>query len=704
MRRLCLLFATILFAAGFSSPDVKEEMTIIIEVEGSPSEFAADVESRLPRLEIVAQYDTIFNGVAVRGKVEELEKLSRMDAITNQYPVQTYTTLKQEAPTFSTDIIREPLAGSFTGKGVKVGVIDTGIDYAHPDLQLNYRGGFDTVDFDNDPMETRADGATLHGTHVAGVIGANGQMRGVAPDAEIYAYRALGPGGMGSSVQVIAALEEAVKEGMDVINLSLGNDVNGPDWPTTHAVNRAIELGTTVIVAAGNSGPDAWTVGSPATSSEAITVGAVALPSEVAVLSVARREIPVQTLVGSKNWDLKRKYPLHFAGTGEQGIGDVRGKIVVFERGVIPFTEKAMKAYQAGAEAVLIYNNEKGRFQGSLDGLSIPIPVAAVSKEEGQWLIEQKDQWAATEWESLGEQMAPFSSRGPTTTNWAIKPDVVAPGVNIMSTVPGGYAPLQGTSMAAPHVAGLAALVIEAHPDWSPAKVKQAIMSSADLLDGYLPTEQGTGFIDATGAIEPDVLIDPGALEFGRIEDEFFRETKVITITNPTDDPVEIRAKQPNIKPGESWSVPSTVTIGPGESREVSVELRLSKAFVEDGVHQGYVTLESFSETYEIPYLYMKESADFAKVTGLELSPNLDGELTYRFYLSEGADNVTIDLYRAGTMMAAGQLLELKDVEAGMVEGTIKGDRDLGGAYVAVVTVERDDQEYSETFPVLLNN
>src|SRR5699024_5954527 len=104
-----------------------------------------------------------------------------------------------------------------------------GIDYNHPDLELNYRGGYDLVDLDEDPMETTPEEGipTSHGSHVAGIIAANGELQGVAPDAEIYAYRALGPGGRGTSVQVIAAMEKAAENGADVINLSLGNNVNG---------------------------------------------------------------------------------------------------------------------------------------------------------------------------------------------------------------------------------------------------------------------------------------------------------------------------------------------------------------------------------------------------------------------------------------------------------------------------------------------
>ncbi|TGB01619.1 S8 family serine peptidase [Halobacillus salinus] len=697
MRRF-LLVCVLIITTGFSQAPPKDQLTIIVELDESPENFISEIESRLPRLEVVAQYDTIFNGVAVRGSVDELEKLARMDAVTNQHPVKTYRT-QQEPLSFSTDTIRSLGNSSYTGRGVKVGVIDTGIDYSHPDLQINYRGGFDTVDFDNDPMETLTEGATVHGTHVAGVIGANGKMRGIAPDAEIYAYRALGPGGMGSSVQVIAAIEEAVEDGMDVINLSLGNDVNGPDWPTSHAVDRAIEMGTTVVVAAGNSGPDDWTVGSPATSPDAITVGAVALPSEMPVLEIGRRKIMLTPLLGSSKWSLTKKYPLHFAGKGEGEIENARGKIVVFERGIVPFYEKAEKAYRAGAEAAIIYNNEEGGFQGSLNGMNLPIPVVAVTKKEGEWLLEQKDQWAATVWEELDQRMAEFSSRGPITSSWAIKPDVVAPGVDIMSTVPGGYAPLQGTSMAAPHVAGLAALVKEAHPDWEPKKVKQALMSGAEVLDGVQPTEQGMGYIDIERSIEPSLLLD-GKLEFGRVQDKFFRDSKTVTITNPTDKEVKVQMRQPGKNPGETWSVPGTTYISPGATEELQVELQISGSMLSDGVHEGYLVVESSSDEYHIPYLYIKESGTYAKVSGFELSRTLNDQVRYRFYLSEQTQKLSVDLYRSGTMVDQGRVLEIDNNHAGMVEGTIDTRKEWKGAYVAAVTATIDGEEFTYTFPV----
>lgn len=193
-----------------------------------------------------------------------IKKAAQLDFVAESYPVQTYTTQtqhdmkkeleakKQGSPFVLPEALNDT---SFTGKGVTVGVIDTGIDYEHPDLRANYSGGFDVVDLDDDPMETTEELPTLHGTHVAGIIAADGALQGVAPDAEILAYRALGPGGSGTSIQVIAAMEEAVRDEVDIINLSLGNTVNGPDYPTSKAVNEAAKQGVAVVVANGNDGP-----------------------------------------------------------------------------------------------------------------------------------------------------------------------------------------------------------------------------------------------------------------------------------------------------------------------------------------------------------------------------------------------------------------------------------------------------------------
>ncbi|MFC7062252.1 S8 family serine peptidase [Halobacillus seohaensis] len=713
-HKIAVILLTVLLLTGFSQPEPDEEITIILELKDTTSAaFKSQMESRLPRLEVVAEYETIFNGVAIRGTPHELEKVSRLSEVVNQYPVKTYTTqgkLSTPIPSLTTDIVRPNTP--FTGEGVKVGVIDTGIDYTHPDLKENFRGGFDLIDFDDDPMETTEMGATIHGSHVAGVIGADGDMKGVAPGADLYAYRALGPGGMGSSVQVIAAIEEAVEDGMDVINLSLGNDVNGPDWPTTKAVDQAIKLGTTVVVAAGNSGPNTWTIGSPATSPNAITVGASSLPTKQSVLTVPGedRQIKVQLLQGSNPWDLSRKFPVqHISGNN---FNQITGKIVLIDRGGTDFAEKAELAYQKGAEAVIIVNNSEDQLKGSIEGKQLPIPVAAVTKGEGKWLKEKaikQDQWVETIQREIAHTIAPFSSRGPVTTSWSVKPDILAPGVNVISTVPGGYQVLQGTSMAAPHIAGVAAILKEAHPEWSPEDIKTSLMSTANLLQkskssSFPPTEQGAGYVDTAAALEPELWIKPGALNFGKVEGSFFREEVDISIRNQGDETQTIRFKQPKKQAGLAWSVPPSFHVSPGEEVVIPLEVQITNGFVKEGIHEGYIEVESDTQEYHIPYLFMMDTADYEKITGLEFSKDWDsnGDLVYRFNLTETVDKLTVDLYRSGTMLHHGKLLELDDPEEGLNEGKVdlKITDDFVGSYIAVVTVEIDGEKFSYPFPV----
>ncbi|MFD1020087.1 S8 family serine peptidase [Thalassobacillus hwangdonensis] len=710
---LMVLLLSIVFIAGFDN----DETTWIIEVDGNPHEIKKEIEQKAPLLKIVEVYEKVFNGLAIQGPVKEFERLEKVDAIVNRHPVVSYRAndnINQSVPFIKQDQLNRNTI-PYTGKGVKVGVVDTGIDYTHPDLKGNYRGGFDVVDFDDDPMETVGDGATLHGTHVAGVIGANGEMQGIAPDVELYGYRALGPGGVGNSVQVIAAIEEAVNDGMDVINLSLGNDVNGPDWPTSVAVNKAVDLGVVVVVAAGNSGPDPWTVGSPATATEAIAVGASTPPMKTPLLYERKKDrfIYMQPLMGAKPWDLKKKYPIVDGGIGDKPVADARGKIVLMKRGTVPFTEKAKVAAESGAVALIIYNNEKGMFQGALTETDLPIPVVAVSNKDGKWLRSNVtgDEWLETRYADSVDQLAPFSSRGPVTANWSIKPDIVAPGVAIMSTVPGGYQSLQGTSMAAPHIAGIAALIKEAHPEWGPKEVKTAMLSTADpLKDGkgiyYQPTEQGMGKVDVASAIKPKLNIEPSQLNFGRMNSNFPKKTIKVNLTNKSEDQQSVQVIRPMQKIGLRWHLPKSFTLAPGETNRIEIALQVQPQFLDKGLQQGWIEFKVGKEKVKLPYLFMMENSDYPRAMGFEIA---EAEFNskaydYRFYLPEDADHVSVDLYRTDTLTHVAELFELDATQKGVVEGSIKA-RDIpeDGMFVAVISIERDKEHYSYASPVLFD-
>ncbi|WP_085994042.1 S8 family serine peptidase [Oceanobacillus senegalensis] len=728
-----LLIITILFSLilPISVHAAEKEMeSIIIEVEGDPEEHKEYLEAYHPLIEVVATYELLFNGIALQGDPDQLKKMESLDFIKAIHTVQTYKAFPMEKSDEQPAPITDPHEAKeeadlvlpselntteYTGEGVKVGVIDTGIDYEHPDLKENYQSGYDLVDLDEDPMETKPEQGipTLHGSHVAGIIAANGELKGVAPDADIYSYRALGPGGAGSSIQVIAAMEQAVEDGVDVLNLSLGNTVNGPDYPTSVAVNRAVDMGIPVVIANGNSGPNNWTVGAPATANDAFSVGASTNPQQIPYLleRMANKPIALYPMRGSVPWKLERSYPV-MDGTSEESL---HGKIAILERGKIPFYELAKQAEEKGAVAVLIKNNEEELIQGSISTGEDPlqIPVALISKEDGEWLLNEKEErsfYLDTAYQEVDTTIAPFSSRGPVTVNWNIKPDILAPGTNVISTVPGGYQALQGTSMAAPHIAGVIALIKEAHPDWSVEQIYGAIETTAKPLldeDGNLldPIVQGMGVVQPEAAVNADTIIHNAQLAFGKIETFNENQTVEIKIENTTNEDKQYTFDIPKKQKGVTWNLPQTFTVKAQETKTIPIELSVTSPEVEKGLHQGWLNLSTEEgETFQLPYLFINQAADNPKAMGFNFSlkPFSKDSYMYQVYVTEPVKRLEVDLYNPQTLLFDRTLIRKENLEIGMNEGEMKKS-EIGkpGQYAAIITVYLEDGTY-ESYETML--
>ncbi|WP_278186174.1 S8 family serine peptidase [Bacillus timonensis] len=686
---------------------------IIITDENQFNSIIDKVKTIYPSIKINHIYKHVFSGFSVTGKRRDIQKLKTESGVQHSSPVTTYqVSVEESVPFIGGDEIRSHFDQKdhrLTGKGVKVGVIDTGVDYTHPDLRRNYKGGYDLVDGDDDPMETKGvEGRnTSHGTHVAGIIAANGKIKGVAPEADIIGYRALGPGGMGTSEQVIAAIDKAIEDKVDVINLSLGNTINGPDWPTSLALDKATEKGIVAVTSSGNSGPMVWTVGSPGTSSRAISVGASTPPMKVPYLTVgfADRKIELQPLQGSLPWKLQKKYKIVYAGMGtEKTFPKVKDKIVLMERGQITFTEKAVRALKAEASAVLIYNNTDGNFSGSLDQ-ELPIPVASLSKADGEWLKKQmKAQNAVvkTSFQEVKDTIASFSSRGPVTHTWAIKPDVVAPGVAIDSTIPNGYQEMQGTSMAAPHVAGASAIIKQAHPGWTPEQIKAALMNTARLLekdDGtlYKPYEQGAGRIQLHEAIHSETLIYPGSFSAGLLhhQDERTEKTIKITIDNQSEEEKKYSFEIPKNKKGIQWDLPIPFAVQPKQKREITIRLDITPSTIGAGLHYGNLFLKEGKNRYHIPYMYVIEEPDYPRIMGFQFGKGDKEDLfRYELYLPGGADEYGIVLYNPDSLRFVTFLDWDRNVARGLVEKEVnRKDRNLRGVFKAIIFVRKAGKE-----------
>ena len=707
-----------LFIPSALASEEKETTVVIVTAAGDVKETIANVQSRLPNSQVRTTYSHVLNGFSLEIEKSDLPALKRLDGVERVDEVVTYTAaLDESVPFIGAEEIRGKLDKNgqrLTGKGVKVAVIDTGIDYRHPDLRENYKGGYDVVDYDNDPMETLpSQGApTLHGTHVAGIIAANGEKKGVAPEADIYAYRALGPGGHGTTEQIIEAIDRAVADGVDIINLSLGNAVNGPDWPTSLALDRTVEKGIVAVTSNGNSGPKMWTVGSPGTSTKAISVGASSPPLKTPYLTVVgdseKREISLIPLGGAKPWQLKQDYPLIAVGYGleEEWEGvDATDHIVLLERGLIPFAEKVRHAKNAGAKAVIIYNNLPGDFVGTIEE-GTDLEAVSISKEDGEWLKEQLDKnkktYIRTIYRHEEDLIAPFSSRGPVTHTWEVKPDLVAPGVAIDSTVPNGYLGLNGTSMSAPHVAGAAALLLQAHPDWTPEQVKAALMNTAKKLydkngEPYLPYEQGAGRLQIDKAIEATTLVYPSAVTFGKWSKNDLREKRRVTLTieNHDDQTRTYHINPPfDVPDGLQWDVPFATTLAPGEKKQVTVELDLFPAVLEEGIHYGDIVIEGGKDDVIVPYVFFIEEPDYPRVMAFHYGlGDVPGEYRYELYLPGGADEMGIAIYDADTFQFIRYLDLRYDIGRGLVGGKWS-DRDLPpGTYKALVFASKDGKK-----------
>lgn len=489
-------------------------------------------------------------------------------------------------------------SGPDAGEKVKVGVLDTGIDYHHPDLYKvthdangELYGGHDFVNSvvnsdgsvtfidDMDPMETiyldwlhakdnpstvlnpatpnYKQYVTAHGTHVSGTIAANTtnnnatySANGVAPDVELHGYRVLGPGGRGLADGILAGVDQSVKDGMDIINMSLGSANNEPLYPTSIAVNNATLAGVTCIVSAGNAGPGAYTLGSPGTSDLAITIGASTVQVEIPVMTIKNGTTPYQARLFGKSFTdsndafAGQTLPIVNVGLGAEADyegKDFSGKIVLVKRGVDLLSKKMANAKDAGAKGMIIWNNtadenNQGYMISSLGTSMDNIYSVSLTQAQGQALLETitNDPTKATitfptsldpSFFKEADELAGFSSTGPVK-NYDIKPDVISPGVDIISTVPYdvwepqegqthdytyAYESMSGTSMAAPHAAGIAALVLAAHPDYKPADIKTALMNTAKDVNTesttYSVYQVGAGRVDPARAINADVKI-----------------------------------------------------------------------------------------------------------------------------------------------------------------------------------------------------
>lgn len=610
-------------------------------------------------------FDTLWNGLSVQIEPGALSTLARIQGVKALYPVQTVSlppdTLVAGPELYSAlamtgaDVAQSELG--YTGAGVRVAVMDTGIDYDHPDLGgcfgpgCRVETGYDFVgdDFnadstspsynpiavsDNDPDDCHG-----HGTHVAGIIGANGGVVGVAPGVTFGAYRVFGCDGSTLSDIMIAAMEKALADGMDVLNMSIGSPFQWPQYPTAQASDRLVNAGMVVVSSIGNSGTSGtYAAGAPGVGKKVIGVASFDNTHSLQpYFEVAGEKIGYGAMEYAAPAPTAGTEEIVYVGRGCNGDAyeaDPSGKVALIMRGTCSFREKALKAQAAGATAAVIHNSESGNFNGTLGAPNVDFAVVSISLEDGTSIRSQAAPtmmtWTDQLWSfpsATGGLISSFSSYG-LAPDLSLKPDIGAPGGNIYSTIPieqGDYGLRGGTSMASPHVAGAVALLLEAKPNTPSQTVRSILQNSADpalwsLAPGYGLLDhvhrQGAGMVDIDDAILTTTKIEPGKLSLG--EGQAGPTARTLTVENNGPDAVTYDLSHVSaIATTGTWSEDlgfwltnesvdfgaSSVTVPAGGTATVNATI-YPPTGPDLGTYGGYIVLtpQDGGQTYCVPY------------------------------------------------------------------------------------------------------
>ncbi|HEX6177420.1 MAG TPA: S8 family serine peptidase [Thermoanaerobaculia bacterium] len=573
--------------------------------------------------------------------VEVSREDMREDAVMNVSPELAGSTLKIGAPA--------AWNLGYRGAGIVVAILDDGVDYTHPDLggctfpgpSCKVIAGYDFIDLDADPINGWTTTTTqnpapapptvtrtrdYHGSHVAATAAGT---KGVAPEAKILAVRVLGqrPDGTNTNSNlgnIMAGVEYAVRNHADVINMSIGiqNFHAQAINPWSEVTANAVRSGVVWVNSNGNDGPLPYKPNVYGSSPHVIATGnadargaeyprtMIPATGEALIGGAYGTEFPASLLntplevvhVGFGNT------PAYYAGK------NVAGKIVLALRGAAEgedgtFVNKGQQAKDAGAAALIVYNDAARSVDFVIPALAVP--SFSLSYPNAQKVLANPS--IVVQSFQPGTQMNSGSSRGPTP-DLQIKPDVSAPGTDIVAAVPfevspTGYAALNGTSMAAPHVAGAAALLRQAHPDWNPYQIKAALMNTAtNLTDlaglSYRTIDQGAGIINIQRALAPSLSVNQPSLGFGQLmPGNNYTATRTLDVQ--ANGVYNVSATFIRNWAGVSVTTSANSVFSGASTIGVTVT---STANVASGEYEGYVTFVNTADandTYRVPFLFV---------------------------------------------------------------------------------------------------
>ncbi|MCM3691629.1 cell wall-binding repeat-containing protein [Neobacillus niacini] len=614
--------------AGYKKSD---KVRVIVEVEGEPAityatkqgkkynELSASVKEKLQKdilkeqnavkskiaakavkMQFKQNFTTAVNGFSGIVEYGQVAALRKVDGVTKVTIANEYQRPKTDPEMkYSKEIVQAQATWDdygVKGEGMVVAVVDTGIDPSHKDMVLTDASkadltkaeietvvknkgvlgqyftekvpyGYNYYDENNEILDIGPD-ASMHGMHVAGTVGANGNeaeggLKGVAPEAQLLAMKVFGNDPEMPSTWsdiIIKAIDDAIQLDADVVNMSLGSTGAFvlPDDPEQMAVQRGIDNGVLMSISAGNSNhfgdgyfnplaanPDKGVVGSPGLSTNSLQVASLEnsfIDMFAATYSFGETVGKAPFMSASSvdpNQQAQKSFEVLDAGIGQPSDfagKDFTGKYALVQRGTLTFVDKTLNAQAAGAAGIIIYNNVDG-YISMATSADIKIPQLAMLKTDGLLLKAQIDSGTPVTIEFKGDkvtannptanQMSSFTSWG-VTPNLDFKPEITAPGGNILSTLNNNqYGTMSGTSMAAPHVAGGSALVLERVEKDFPsltgaAKVNMAkniLMNTSKVVEDkgtynaaymhnpYSPRRQGAGLMQLHSALSTPVVV-----------------------------------------------------------------------------------------------------------------------------------------------------------------------------------------------------
>jgi subtilisin family serine protease len=671
---------------------------------------------------VLGQYTKVYNGVLALVPGRELNGLRSLPGVKTIHQAPKYEpTLSASVPLIHAPEVWASPQG-YDGTDVNVAIIDTGIDYTHaalggsgdasdyanndPDIiepgtfpTVKVVGGYDFAGTNYDANGTGSDlipvpdpdplDENSHGTHVASTaagIGVPGVIgKGVAPAANLWAFKVFGA--EGSTNLVVSALEMAMdpnddgdlSDRVDVINMSLGSawGAADPADPEQVAVDQLSQLGTVVVISAGNEGNSTYVTGQPGVSDAAISVAAsttgfITLPTVKYGASAQAPYLPAvpftpavtATLVDVDAID--GTFIGELCATTNVAPGALTGAIALIQRGTCNFSVKINNAQALGAVGAIVYNAAASANEYVSMALDVgeTLPAAHTLRSYGLLLKTAHnttvtvgpDSATTTFAYGLPDTVASFSSRGPRGFDAKLKPEITAPGVAIfaagMGTGNEGLS-LNGTSMAAPHVTGVAALMKQAHPTWTVEQIKAAMMDTADDLNAAdtaayrVVPRTGAGRVNAYDAVFTKSLAigDPklvslswGVVEFAnQVDDYVVPETKHVTVQNldTASKTYDISVAFTDTKPdlAASLALPPSVTVPAGASVAVPALLILHPAAVVlnynlQEEYYGFVffTPRGGGKVLRVPFYFVPRPYNvLSEVAGGQTTLNMDG-------------------------------------------------------------------------------